>query len=498
MSYTYKLKGARWLRLYTAAATTPVYAAQSDAQAIADNLCDVPWTRADNDGPAMFPQHNSSTLDANVENRQYFDAAEFCAGHENGAHRVYANAAMYLFALPAAAQGVGLESVKVHVFSDPYNEFGARIAVHLLSTATLPTDCATVRSGTAHTEPDSGGHGAVPRVVQTQNNQNYWYAAEGDVTVELPAPSQTTAYLAVFVGLENYARSRSEWIEGASYIRNAVEITTSSAISGWTEGALIDCIGGISEFPVISSGVVPRLMSSVTGAFSVMRRLNGDAIAFEDATPASIADDPSAIGLHALYADLLLGRVEPMPPELLAAEAARPGVGFVVRRGDVNIPSDALGSSVSTPTWRMAASVLAVPFVLPLPTFNAIRLEWDAPTYAAAPLRVWLAKGQFIETPDAAALAAAALFTAAAQTSGQFALLGEADAGAEEAEFAVGAAEGGPMVATLLVSAFMPMHRIDLSSDGPHGTSSFDINPVAGTASGFDTLLVPDVFLARR
>lgn len=491
MSHYYKLKGARWLRLYTAAASTPVYAAQSDAQNIASTLCDVPWTRAGSDGPAMFALHDSKALDENVANRDLFDAAEFCAGHANGQHRVYANAAMYVCELPQAAQGATLESVKVHVHSDPYNELGVRIAVHLLDSSALPTDCATVRSGVAHAD------GQVPRETRTVNKTNYWYAADGDVTIPLPANTQTTAYLAVFVGLENYARSRAEWIEGSAYITNSITIATTEAINGWTENTPqpIQCMGGISDFPVIYGGVVPRLMTSVSGAFSIMRRLNGDAIAFEDTAPATIGDTSSAIGLHALYADLLLGRVEAMPPELLPSAAYRPGAGFVVRRGSVNIPSETLGSSVSTPTWRLAASVLAVPFVLPGANFNALRLEWDAPTYADAKLRVWLARGQYIETPEAASLAAAALFTAS--SSGTFRLLGEAKADEEEASFPIGD-EAAPSVATILVSAYLPLHDVGLTDNGPQGTSSFDINPIAGTASGFDTLLAPDIYMERN
>ena len=145
-TYTYKLKGARWLRMWTAADRSSVYAAQSEAQKIADTLCDVPWTRAKSDGPAMFPLTAAKSLDENPANRDLFDAALFCADHSDGAHRAYANAAMYLFELPTTT-GVHLNSVKVHVESDAYNALGARIAVHLLSSAELPTDCATVRAG---------------------------------------------------------------------------------------------------------------------------------------------------------------------------------------------------------------------------------------------------------------------------------------------------------------------------------------------------------------
>ena len=274
MSHYYKLKGARWLRLYTAAANTPVYAAQSDAQTIADTLCDVPWTRAGSDGPAMFTVHEAKALDQNVDNRDRFDAAEFCAGHADGQHRVYANAAFYVCALPQAAQGATLESVKVHVHSDPYNELGVRIAVHLLDTDALPTDCATVRSGAAHAD------GQVPRETRTVNKTNYWYAADGDVTITLPAGTATKAYLAVFVGLENYARSRSEWIEGSAYISNSITIATTEEISGWTENTPqpIDSIpnyGG--EFAVVRGGVAPIFPEgSAGGARVIQLQLNGD------------------------------------------------------------------------------------------------------------------------------------------------------------------------------------------------------------------------------
>ena len=175
-TYTYKLKGARWLRMWTAADRSSVYAAQSEAQKIADTLCDVPWTRAKSDGPAMFPLTAAKSLDENPANRDLFDAALFCADHSDGAHRAYANAAMYLFELPTTT-GVHLNSVKVHVESDAYNALGARIAVHLLSSAELPTDCATVRTGAAHAE------GVAARRTVERDGRNYWYSNSADVTI---------------------------------------------------------------------------------------------------------------------------------------------------------------------------------------------------------------------------------------------------------------------------------------------------------------------------
>lgn len=239
-TYTYKLKGARWLRMWMAADRSSVYAAQSEAQKIADTLCDVPWTRAKSDGPAMFPLTAAKSLDENPANRDLFDAALFCAEHSDGAHRAYANAAMYLFELPATT-GVHLNSVKVHVESDAYNALGARIAVHLLSSAELPTDCATVRTGAAHAE------GVAARRTVERDGRNYWYSNSADVTItggtsESPAAiGDLKQYLAVFVGMENYATSRNEWLEGASYIRNLIEIETDAVVTGWTAGRTYDC-----------------------------------------------------------------------------------------------------------------------------------------------------------------------------------------------------------------------------------------------------------------
>ena len=226
--------------MWTAADRSSVYAAQSEAQKIADTLCDVPWTRAKSDGPAMFPLTAAKSLDENPANRDLFDAALFCADHSDGAHRAYANAAMYLFELPTTT-GVHLNSVKVHVESDAYNALGARIAVHLLSSAELPTDCATVRTGAAHAE------GVVARRTVERDGRNYWYSNSADVTItggtsESPASiGDLKQYLAVFVGLENYATSRNEWLEGASYIRNLIEIETDAAVTGWTDGGTYDC-----------------------------------------------------------------------------------------------------------------------------------------------------------------------------------------------------------------------------------------------------------------
>lgn len=232
---TYKIKGSRFLRKYTSSVAEPTYAAAIQAQNAADALCGVEWERSDYAGPAEFTSHDNATLDENVANRERFDAALFCAGHEGDRHRAYANAAFYLFKLPAAAEGVSLTSVTVKAASDPYNSPGLRIAVHVLSSAELPTACATVRSGDGYVE------GAVPRTASGEGAALRWYAAQGDVTVEPTAATNLMQYLAVFVGLENYATSRDNWLEGSGVINPVVTLTTGTDIDGLDADEVNDC-----------------------------------------------------------------------------------------------------------------------------------------------------------------------------------------------------------------------------------------------------------------
>ena len=237
---TYNLIGARYLRKYTASEASPVYAAALDAQNVVDNLCDVPWELVSAKS-ARLTNHNSETikvgeeevnaLDYNVTIRDQFDAALFCAGHSGGAHTAYANAAMYVYKLPTAAVGKTLNSITLRLASDPYNSTGCRVAVHALNSLDLPTACATVRTGSAHLE------GQVPRTTTTISGTDYWYAATGEVTVTCGFAAK--AYLAIFVGLENYNTARGNWLEGSAYMRNNIAVDM-AAVTGWTDGETYD------------------------------------------------------------------------------------------------------------------------------------------------------------------------------------------------------------------------------------------------------------------
>ena len=233
MSATYKIKGRRWLREYTAPARTPATSAGSDVAAIADRLCDVPWTPAPLDAYPCFPTYAAAKVDENAGSRACFDAAEWCAEHDAAKrHRAYAQAAIYRFALPPEARAVTLESVAVTVTCDPYTPQGARVAAMLTDADDLPTECALVRTMDAHAE------GVAPRTAVTNAGTGAvtWY--ETTATADLAIGSSGPKWLLVFIGLEDY-RARNGWLEGAAMI-GGVSATFSAPVPGWSETVPVD------------------------------------------------------------------------------------------------------------------------------------------------------------------------------------------------------------------------------------------------------------------
>lgn len=233
MSTTYRLRGRRHLRMYTAPSLTPSTAAGSDVAAISDRLREVPWTEAPLDAYPSFPTYAAAKVDENASARACFDAAEWCAEHDAAKrHRAYAQAAIYRFALPEAARAVTLESVAVTVTCDPYTPQGARVAAMLTDADDLPTECALVRTMDAHAE------GVAPRTAVTNAGTGAvtWY--ETTATADLAIGSAGRKWLLVFVGLEDY-RARNGWLEGAAMI-GGVSATFSAPVPGWSETAPVD------------------------------------------------------------------------------------------------------------------------------------------------------------------------------------------------------------------------------------------------------------------
>ena len=256
----YKIRGRRFLKKYSAVAATPAYAASTDAQAIADNLCVVPWVEVQ-EAHAQMTYHTNEMLDRNIEIRNRFDAAAFCASHSDGMHRAFANAACYVFELPEMAEYPDILSLKARVVSDPYNSSGVRLAVHVSDSLDIPVDCAVARTGVAHVA------GVVPREARVAaDKKTYWYAATGEVVI--PVAVRARRYLMLVVALEDYSRSRGDWIEGSAYILPTIEIETSGELSSWRDDIVNEDVGG-REFVVREPGsrspIDPEERASLAG-----------------------------------------------------------------------------------------------------------------------------------------------------------------------------------------------------------------------------------------
>lgn len=240
MSKVYRIHGARFLRKYTAAEKSSNYAYMADVRKIANTLCKVPWERVSGDVAATTTIHTEEGLDWNEPERERFDAAEWCGEHADGYHRAFAQAACYVFKMPASAVGTAIDKIRVNVTSDPYNPYGARISAMVSDHIDIPMDCQMVREGDVFRSPDSDGLGAAPRlyVRDAKTGKETWYS--NNEIVELTPGETLTAkqYLFIFVCLENYNRGRDGWIEGSSYIDNDVELTLADACADLVEDEL--------------------------------------------------------------------------------------------------------------------------------------------------------------------------------------------------------------------------------------------------------------------
>ena len=262
---TDKIKGQRYLRKYTEQGTSPVYAASAQAQKIVDTLCEVPWERTGVDSAQMTyhtdeivdDERKISGLDRNVEIRDNFDAALFCAGHSGGMHRAYANAAVYRYTMPDDAIGKILVSLAARVTSDPYNSEGARLHIFTNSTGEIPMNCRILRGENASGEIVADGTTVAAVARRTEKlvgKETYWYPTTETCTLS-PVDSSTSTpglaiqkYLFLVVALESYSTVRGNWLEGCSFIDNSVniEVETDAAIAGLSETDLND-LRGMSE-----------------------------------------------------------------------------------------------------------------------------------------------------------------------------------------------------------------------------------------------------------
>lgn len=286
--HTYKIVGKRFLREYTEADTSPVYAAEMQAQRIVEEMCNVPWggvaarsARMTYHTDEVVDEESKTTgLDMNVKIRDQFDAALFCAEHVGGQHRAYANAAVYHYTLPDEAVGCHLARLSAKVTSDPYNSQGARIHVITSSTGEIPTSCRTCRgedsSGNV-IEDGTTAAGVAPRTVTSSGGKDYWYPTRETVSLEPTGGLVLGKHLFLFVLMESYATVRGNWIEGSSFIDNLVEIETSESVSGWSDGEIYDLVEDSDlEYNVVKDGVYPDIVGEVSGVETMQLQRTGD------------------------------------------------------------------------------------------------------------------------------------------------------------------------------------------------------------------------------
>ena len=342
----YKIIGKRFLRKYTAPEATPVYAAATDAARIVRELCNVPWEASDV-RQAEMPPHGD---EKNPQNRERFDAALFCAGHADNMHRAYANAAVYRYALPAAAVGKTLTGLAVRVTSDPYNAAGARVHVFTGATGEIPTNCRTVRGDGDDGQPLEDGTvaaGVAPRTTRTVSKQDYWYPATAEASLAPTGGLVLQKYLFVAVVLESYATTRGNWLEGASFADNLVSVTLSAAVPGWTDGGTYDLCGSTSL----------RLINLATRETDATLSFSGDvrSIVRMDLSDAA---DKRAHQVAVVQGDFDEGSLDGMPGLVVwdyatrqtvtlvedAAKPVPPGVKAAMRQPGVSLRLTSLGS----------------------------------------------------------------------------------------------------------------------------------------------------------
>lgn len=390
----YKVIGKRFLKKYTAANLTPVYSSEVDVQEIVRKLCDVPW-EAVSVRDAQMTYHTEekvsevSGLDYNVQIRDSFDAALFCAEHKSGHHRAYANAAVYVYELPDAAVGVTLNAIKLSVTSDPYNSHGARIHVMTNSTGDIPTNCRVVRGENDDGEIIEDGttaSGVAPRTTRTVSGQDYWYPTIEDCTLEPIGGLTLQKYLMVYVGMESYATVRGNWIEGCSFMANLADMTTATPIPGWTDGSTVDATpeDAVSSIVVVKNRQTVDLDGAASGVVSVAMTSSGVTPIFDDGRhvddlnrviSGSNSDNIEAT-VRNVYRRFLDGNVEVV--DFANANPLRRscGVGFCVSQVDGIKYVNSAGAVAEARTVILTASSLLVPFSVP-ESLSASRVKFD-------------------------------------------------------------------------------------------------------------------------
>ena len=481
---TYEIKGKRYLKKYTAEALSPVYAANVDAILCSELFDDVKWEAVSEPTAGMTLHTNEivdestgvTGLDRNVEIRNTFDAALFCADHKAGLHRAYANAACYVFELPDVAEYPNLTKVKLRVTSDPYNSSGVRLAVHVSDTVNIPVSCAVAREGVARVE------GAVPREERLgADGKTYWYAATDTVEISVP-DVKMKKYLFVVVGLENYAISRGDWLEGSAFISPTVEIETDGEITGWNGGGVND--GESKSWLICKEDGGATFSDEVEFDSGAEESDRHEAFIALMATDTFVVGDVLAggsLGVHFVdfYADKSVRAIDSDLYFAMMGASEKPGAGFRIctKKGTEH---------------SISRRKLLLPFVLP-DRYNVrkMRVSWthsdDYAQDSTTPIRrnIWIARGKLNDVYAAPVLQRHELWTAETDRVGDYELLqslnctvGDVNDGVE---FDVSIGSG--MAHTILLTCFIDFGDIPAGDPVMLGSGVTDVIPGVGLLS---------------
>ena len=477
---TYKIIGKRFLRKYTAAELTSSYMAASDAQKVVYSLCDVPW-EAVATRQAETPPHGD---EKNAANRDKFDAALFCGEHDEDAktHRAYANAAVYRYVIPSAAQGKTLASLAATVTSDPYNSKGCRLHVFTNSTGVIPTSCHDVRgedSSGAVVEDGTTASAVAPRETKnaTVNGKTaaYWYPCTATATLTPTSGLVLQKYLYLAVVLESYSTTRGNWLEGSSYIENSVQIETAEAVSGWTSGLTYNLAEETSRtFAVAQGGIVPSVpANALTGERSVVVRADADLVADADGLQAPIrsaTDANAAAAVSRLYAAFYAATDT---PPAASAPTAQDGVVFNVTRTFERHAAAGSDAPVDTDVLRINSRVLVVPFAFPRGFRGSlVRVSYEQPAWTdGTTVRVYLCD-EYLTSLAEGTLKDPGVYDG---ISPSLTLLGEINASATQTDFALPRSVG--RVGSLVFAGFFEPEEVNLSSCAEQGTGDEPFMP---------------------
>lgn len=499
MSNAYRIHGARFLRKYSAADRSSIYSYMADVRKIANTLCKVPWTRVKADIPATTTIHTEEGLDWNEPERDRFDAAEWCGEHSDGFHRAFAQAACYVFKMPASAIGTDIEKLRIQVTGDAYNPYGARIAAMTSATLEIPMDCQTVREGEVFRAPDADGMGAAPRLfLRNKDGSQQWYSNTELVELTPQTPLTAKQYLFVFVCLENYNRGRDGWIEGSSYIDNDVELTLGEACEDLAENELNDLSAVVEpvEFRIVKDGVVPDVQGSTGCVISVNVTAAGTVPLLDENHFATeieqfkdeLAPSNSYAGICSAFGRLKSGDVRLCDISECAPRRSRRGVGFCVRQAnDIEI-RDASGNVFRPRVITLTAASTMIPFPLPEnERAGRIVFDWSAwlashSVDASTKFNFWIRYDYVTEYPSET-LMKSGIYDAKDPSVDGWELLKTCPVSdGASGEIAI---DGSRSVATVLMTAYSAPDSV------PHVTTEF----AHGTGDIFYNDMTPDAFL---